>query len=35
MLFIILIPGIMFIIALLWLKQKPKIPDEKPGAVKI
>lgn len=35
MLFIILIPGIMFIIALLWLKQKPKIPDEKSGAVKI
>ncbi len=35
MLFIILIPGIMFIIALFWLKQKPKISDEKPGAVKI
>ncbi|HEY5735482.1 MAG TPA: plastocyanin/azurin family copper-binding protein [Nitrosopumilus sp.] len=35
MLFIILIPGIMFLIALFWLKQKPKIADEKPGAVKI
>ena len=35
MLFIILVPGIMFIIALLWLKQKPKIKDETPGAVKI
>ncbi|MFB5623376.1 MAG: plastocyanin/azurin family copper-binding protein [Nitrosopumilus sp.] len=35
MLFIILIPGIMFLIALFWLKQKPKISDENPGAVKI
>ncbi|MFB5619658.1 MAG: plastocyanin/azurin family copper-binding protein [Nitrosopumilus sp.] len=35
MLFIILIPGIMFLIALFWLKQKPKIADEKSGAVKI
>ena len=35
MLFIILIPGVMFIIAFLWLKKKPKIKDETPGAVKI
>lgn len=35
MLFIILIPGIMFLIALFWLKQKPKIKDDTPGAVKI
>ena len=35
MIFIILIPGIMFLIAIFWLKQKPKIKDEKSGAVKI
>ena len=35
MILIILIPGVMFLIALFWLKQKPKIHDETPGAVKI
>jgi len=35
MLFIILIPGVMFLIAMFWLKKKPKITDETPGAVKI
>ena len=35
MILIILVPGVLFIGALLWLKKKPKIPDEKPGAVKI
>ena len=35
MLFIILVPGIMFIIAFAWLKKKPKIKDETSGAVKI
>jgi len=35
MLFIILVPGVLFIGALLWLKKKPNIPQEKPGAVKI
>ena len=35
MLLIILIPGILFIGAMLWLKKKPNIPQEKPGAVKI
>ncbi len=35
MLFIILIPGIMFLIALFWLKKKPKIKDDTLGAVKI
>ena len=35
MLLIILVPGILFIGALLWLKKKPNIPQEKPGAVKI
>ena len=35
MIFIILVPGIMFLIALFWLKRKPKIPDPTPGAVKI
>jgi len=35
MLLIILVPGIMFLIALFWLKKKPKIKDEKQGAVKI
>ena len=35
MIFIILIPAVMFVVALLWLKRKPKISDETPGAVKI
>ena len=35
MIFIILIPAAMFIIALLWLKKKPDISKTKPGAVKI
>jgi len=35
MIFIILVPGIMFLIALFLLKKKPKIPDSTPGAVKI
>jgi len=35
MLFIILVPGVLFIGAMLWLKKKPNIPQEKPGAVKI
>jgi plastocyanin len=35
MLFIILVPGVMFIIAFAWLKKKPKIKDETSGAVKI
>ncbi|MEX0861915.1 plastocyanin/azurin family copper-binding protein [Nitrosopumilus sp.] len=35
MLLIILVPGIMFLIALFWLKKKPKIKDEKQGAFKI
>ncbi|MCV0430805.1 plastocyanin/azurin family copper-binding protein [Nitrosopumilus sp.] len=35
MLIIILIPGVMFLVALFWLKQKPKIKDDTQGAVKI
>jgi plastocyanin len=35
MIFIILVPAILFLIALFWLKGKPKIPDSTPGAVKI
>ncbi|MGI9566946.1 MAG: cupredoxin domain-containing protein [Nitrosopumilus sp.] len=35
MILIILIPAVLFIGALLWLNKKPKIRDEKPGAVKI
>jgi plastocyanin len=35
MIFIILVPGILFLIALFWLKRKPKIPESTPGAVKI
>ena len=35
MIFFILVPGIMFIIALFWLKKKPKIQDPRSGAVKI
>jgi plastocyanin len=35
MVLIILVPGVMFIIAFLWLKKKPKLKDERQGAVKI
>ena len=35
MTFMILIPAALFIVALLWIKKKPKIQGEKPGAVKI
>ena len=35
MLFIILVPGVMFLVAMFWLKKKPKIKDDTPGAVKI
>ncbi|WP_420546351.1 cupredoxin domain-containing protein [Nitrosopumilus sp.] len=35
MLFIILIPAVMFIGALLWLKKKPSVNEGRPGAVKI
>ena len=35
MVFIILVPAVMFIVALLWLKKKPNLPQSKPGAVKI
>ncbi len=35
MIFLILVPGIMFIIALYWIKKKPKIQDISSGAVKI
>ncbi|HJJ22266.1 MAG TPA: plastocyanin/azurin family copper-binding protein [Nitrosopumilus sp.] len=35
MIFIILIPAALFIVALLWLKRKPDTPQSKPGAVKI
>jgi len=35
MIFIILVPAVMFIVALLWLKRKPDLPQSKPGAVKI
>ena len=35
MIFMILIPAVLFIGALLWLKRKPDIPQSKPGAVKI
>jgi plastocyanin len=35
MIFMILVPGIMFIVAILWLKKKPKIQDATSGAVKI
>ena len=31
----ILVPAVLFIVALLWLKKKPNIPQSKPGAVKI
>ncbi len=35
MIFIILVPAVMFIVALLWLKKKPNIPEPTPGTVKI
>ena len=35
MIVLILVPAIMFIFIIIWLKQKPNIPKEKPGAVKI
>ena len=35
MLVIIFVPAVLFIIALLWLKKKPDIPQSTPGAVKI
>ena len=35
MLIIILVPGVLFIGAMLWLKKKPNTPQEKPGTVKI
>ena len=35
MIFIILVPAVMFIVALLWLKRKPDVQQTKPGAVKI
>jgi plastocyanin len=34
MLVIILVPGVLFIGAMIWLKKKPNIPQENPGAVK-
>lgn len=35
MLFIVLIPGVMFVVALWYMKKSPKAHDSKPGAVKI
>ena len=35
MIFIILVPAVMFIVALLWLKRKPEPKESKSGAVKI
>lgn len=35
MLVIILVPGVLFIGAMIWLKKKPNIPQENPGTVKI
>ena len=35
MIFMILIPGVMFAIILWYMKKSPKIPESKPGAVKI
>ncbi len=35
MLLIILIPGVMFLIAMFWLKKKPKIQDETSGPLKV
>jgi plastocyanin len=31
----ILVPAVLFIVAILWLKKKPNLPQSKPGAVKI
>lgn len=35
MVLMVLIPGVLFVGALLWLKRKPDIPQQKPGAVQI
>jgi plastocyanin len=35
MIFIILVPAVMFIFVLFWLKKKPDLPQSRPGAVKI
>ncbi len=35
MVVIILVPAVLFIVAILWLKKKPNITQSKPGAVKI
>jgi hypothetical protein len=35
MVVIILVPAVLFIGAILWLKKKPNLPQSKPGAVKI
>ena len=35
MVVIILVPAVLFIVAILWLKEKPNITQSKPGAVKI
>ncbi len=35
MILLIIVPAVMFIVALLWLKKKPNLPQSKPGAVKI
>ncbi len=35
MVVIILVPAVLFIVAILWLKKKPNLPQSKPGAVKI
>jgi plastocyanin len=35
MLFFILVPGVMFLVAMFWLKKKPKIKDDMSGAIKI
>ena len=35
MIVLILVPAAIFIVIIVWLKQKPNIPQEKPGAVKI
>ena len=35
MVVIILVPAVLFIVVIIWLKKKPNIPQSKPGAVKI
>ena len=35
MIFLILVPGVLFIAVLIWLTRKPKIREDTPGAVKI